>query len=265
MAFQTSIRGKRLHKFYCMHCGERLAREKIRRTVTPQDADYKEQLPSGHHGRPGGKSFSLRFSRTVYLNQNVNISDTRFVCPACKKRVPFDEQLIRARVQKVLGKRILTRGELESHREAAAKRKRFLTELKSMLFTLFFLALFVPVCKVLHWDSYIILLALIEMYIAIRGTVELIRLKNTPITETRDDEMHRLHARAYGNIEEVQAATVCHCFRCATSFSPDEIREWAEDGKTAACPNCRGTNIIPEDENDPIDGERLADIHYYWY
>lgn len=259
MPYSIALRGKRFKKFYCACCGERLAREKIRRTVTPQDEDYGEHCFRGHSTGKGQISFSYHHTP----QQNIKVSDTRYACPACHKRIPFKEQMIRAGIQKKLKKRRLTPTEILSYHEEFARKYRNRSKAKGLLFDLAVLA----ICGVLYVAISIplILLALITAWLLIPNTVRLIRHRNDPVTESRDDKFHRLHAKAYGNEAELQTAALCHCFHCVKSFSPAEIFEWAEDGKTALCPCCRNMTVIPEDESDPIDGSRLADINKYWF
>ena len=262
MAFSIAMRGKRLKKFYCIHCEERLKREKITRTVTSQDEDYGEHLPRGAH--PGKRSgASLSFHYTYVPKQKIKVSDTRFACPVCHKRVAFDEQMIRARIQKNLKKRRLSPTELVSHREEAARKQRNAAEAKGLFFSLGVLA----ICGVIYYFCAFnpIPLVIIGIWMLVKNIFRSVMHRNDPISESRDDEMHRLHARAYGNREELQSASLCHCFCCVKSFSPAEIGEWAEDGKTAVCPYCHGTTVIPENETDPIDDSRLARINQYWY
>ena len=102
-------------KFYCRRCGERLKREESTRTVKKGDSDYERVR---------------RLGRTRMIG-DVRHTTYRFRCYGCDESIELDEQRLVKRVQKRLGKRILTDeeyGALRSDAVRAEARKRSVTD-----------------------------------------------------------------------------------------------------------------------------------------
>src|SRR5262245_15380299 len=80
------------------------------------------------------------------------------------------------------------------------------------------------------------------------------------------EALQRLSSR---HRRDVQAACVCGCFYCVTTFSPTEISEWVDErdavSSTALCPNCGIDSVIPEQPDRPLNDEILAAMHAYWF
>ena len=98
-------------KFYCRRCGEHLKRSGSTRTVKRGDPEYR---------------YVRRFGRTRMIG-DVQYTTYRFRCYGCDESIELDEQRLVKRVQKRLGKRILTDeeyGALRSDAVRAEARKR---------------------------------------------------------------------------------------------------------------------------------------------
>ena len=91
-------------KFYCHTCGGRLVRSPRTRTVKPGDPDH------GKYSRMGGHT---------HVIGAVEVTEYDFRCLSCDTTVGYDEQCVIDRVQKRVGKSILSQAELDENREAA--------------------------------------------------------------------------------------------------------------------------------------------------
>ena len=103
-------------KFYCRRCGERLKREESTCTVKKGDSDYERVR---------------RLGRTRMIG-DVQYTTYRFRCYGCDESIGLDEQRLVKRVQKRLGKRILTDEEYGALRSDAVRseaKKRNITDI----------------------------------------------------------------------------------------------------------------------------------------
>ena len=94
-------------RYHCIHCGAVLKKERTHRVVTKDDKDYYQYHNYG--------SFPLR-DHDVY--------DYRFQCPACGKRISFNEQCVMSRIQKKQGHFILSSSEIKDHYKACTEEHR---------------------------------------------------------------------------------------------------------------------------------------------
>ncbi|TXJ07751.1 MAG: cytoplasmic protein [Acinetobacter sp.] len=56
---------------------------------------------------------------------------------------------------------------------------------------------------------------------------------------------------------EILASRACGCFQCLQIFSPEQICEWTDNGKTAICPYCQTNTIIGDASRYPINNDFL--------
>lgn len=91
-------------KFYCHTCGERLINHPRTRLFKRGDPEYKEYSRVGHMRRIG----------------DVELTEYDFKCPSCNRIINPDEQYVIEKMQKMLGKHILTEEEF-AKKEAAAR------------------------------------------------------------------------------------------------------------------------------------------------
>jgi hypothetical protein len=67
------------------------------------------------------------------------------------------------------------------------------------------------------------------------------------------------------NRAAVEAATVCGCYSCLALFSPKEVQEWTDWGKTALCPKCGIDAVLPEGCGLSLTPEWLRELKLHWF
>ncbi|MBQ4317196.1 MAG: hypothetical protein IJC20_03010 [Clostridia bacterium] len=117
-------------RFSCHKCGQRLEKQSKTRTVKREDPEYKK------HSRILGKR----------LIGDVELTEYEFFCPSCKSVVTFDEQRVTERIQKHIGKNILSQTEIDEYAEKAKaeltkKDKTYSIFVKILTIAVVFLAL----------------------------------------------------------------------------------------------------------------------------
>lgn len=78
-------------------------------------------------------------------------------------------------------------------------------------------------------------------------------------------ELIKLHKHAIYNREKVEKTDLCGCFYCKRTFSPQEIKEWTDDEKTAICPYCNVDAVICNDSHYAFTQEDLEILHQYYF
>lgn len=66
---------------------------------------------------------------------------------------------------------------------------------------------------------------------------------------------------------EIEANTLCGCFYCLSTFSPDEIVDWVVEpsgGETALCPQC-GIDAVLSSKYPITDVLFLQQMNQYWF
>ena len=59
---------------------------------------------------------------------------------------------------------------------------------------------------------------------------------------------------------------MCGCSYCRTTFPPESIDTWLNEGSgTAVCPHCGIDSVIPATEVYPLTPELLDAMHAYWF
>lgn len=96
-----------LKKFYCHKCGERLRKHSRTRTLRRGDPDYEK------HSVIGGTHVIGDVELTEYDG---------FQCPACGSIVEYGEQCIVEKIQKQLGKNILSENEIADRRDSVKEK-----------------------------------------------------------------------------------------------------------------------------------------------
>ena len=118
-------------KFYCHKCGDRLARNARTRTIKRGDPDYREHSSFG----------------TKRVIGDIELTEYDFKCWTCNRIINPDEQYVIERMQKMLGKHILTDEEFAENEEKARvaivkKRKTTDIVVKAVSITVALLVLF---------------------------------------------------------------------------------------------------------------------------
>ena len=90
-------------KFYCHKCGDQLIRESRTRIIQRGDPDYREHSHRGH----------------THMIGDVELTEYDFKCRSCDRIIPRDAQYVTEKIQKRLGKHILSEQEIFENEEAA--------------------------------------------------------------------------------------------------------------------------------------------------
>ena len=109
-------------KFYCRKCGERLVKNPRTRLIRRGDPEYKK------HSKIGG----------MHVIGDVEVTEYDFKCLSCDTVIESDEQYIVEKIQKKLGKSIISEAEYSENQEearATIERKRRITEKTVKIFT----------------------------------------------------------------------------------------------------------------------------------
>ena len=126
-------------KFYCHTCGERLINHPRTRLIERGDPEYKEYSHVGHMRRIG----------------DVELTEYDFQCPSCNRIINPDEQYVIEKMQKMVGKNILTEEEFTQN-EAAARlaieRKKKITTI--IVTVIFIIATIIALYFAIKTDSF---------------------------------------------------------------------------------------------------------------
>lgn len=88
-------------KFFCHKCGCQLSKASRTRTIKRGDPDYREHNKMGR----------------THLIGDIELTEYDFHCPSCGNTIPFDEQCVMERIQKSVGRIVLTQEEIEINSE----------------------------------------------------------------------------------------------------------------------------------------------------
>ncbi len=111
-----------IKKFYCHGCGGGLVKKPRTRTLRRGDPDYKK------HSQ-------------IDMIGDVELTEYDFKCHDCGKITSYDEQCVIEKIQKSIGRHILSQAEITEHTpkaKADLKRKRDIT---NIIVKIFFIAL----------------------------------------------------------------------------------------------------------------------------
>lgn len=73
------------------------------------------------------------------------------------------------------------------------------------------------------------------------------------------------HRISMYNRSMLEEDSLCGCFHCRKIFSPMEITNWCDQGKTALCPHCGIDSVIAESAGYPLTAEFLEEMHARWF
>jgi predicted RNA-binding Zn-ribbon protein involved in translation (DUF1610 family) len=93
-------------KFYCHKCGQRLINHPRTRLIKRGDPDYREHSSAGRIGH-------------THLIGDVELTEYDFKCPSCNRIIDPDEQYVIEKIQKMVGRHIITAEEYFAHEQAA--------------------------------------------------------------------------------------------------------------------------------------------------
>ena len=76
-------------------------------------------------------------------------------------------------------------------------------------------------------------------------------------------DLEAVHKASFKNRESIEKSEKCACFFCGKVFSPSEIEDWTDGGKTALCPFCNVDSVIGDGAVYPLTEELLNSLHKY--
>lgn len=78
------------------------------------------------------------------------------------------------------------------------------------------------------------------------------------------EELKTIHNSCSYHKDVLEKSKLCGCFYCRRTYSPSEIDEWCDGGKTALCAKCGIDSVIPLD--DKVDNTSLLEkMSMYWF
>ena len=82
--------------------------------------------------------------------------------------------------------------------------------------------------------------------------------------------MRHAHAQSIHHRRMIEKSTLCGCFCCHATFSPDAITRWTdtaetEDRHTALCPVCGIDSVIGDATGLDISPAFLAEMNLWWF
>ncbi len=78
-----------------------------------------------------------------------------------------------------------------------------------------------------------------------------------PISEASEYSIHQKDA--------LEISEKAACYECLTVFSPSEISEFTDGGKTALCPYCGIDAVLPSNAGFPFSQAGLEALNEYWF
>ncbi len=78
-------------------------------------------------------------------------------------------------------------------------------------------------------------------------------------------QVHQAARLAMHNKTQLDNTSKCGCYHCFAIFTPQEIKEWTDDGDTAICPFCFVDAVLPETSDFPLNKQFLEKLHAYWF
>lgn len=73
------------------------------------------------------------------------------------------------------------------------------------------------------------------------------------------------HTFSFDNRNLLKKADKCGCFYCKKIYSPDRIKDWTDEGRTAICPYCKVDAVIPEIDSIEVTEELLNTLHKKYF
>jgi hypothetical protein len=78
------------------------------------------------------------------------------------------------------------------------------------------------------------------------------------------------HRHSSNHRDEIASSTICGCFYCRSTFTPQAVTEWVDEGpddcgQTALCPRCGVDSVIGDRSGFPVTDEFLAAMNAHWF
>lgn len=81
-----------------------------------------------------------------------------------------------------------------------------------------------------------------------------------------NSELKKAHQYCTNNKKQLNESTICGCFYCCKIYSPNEIKEYLNEGDgTAICPYCGIDTVIAQNVGFKITKEFLKKMRDYWF
>jgi hypothetical protein len=79
-------------------------------------------------------------------------------------------------------------------------------------------------------------------------------------------DLIKAHQHSSNNLKEIEASSICGCFYCEKTFSPDQIEKWIDKGRCAICPFCFIDSVIGDKSELPVtEPNFLKQMHDFWF
>ena len=67
------------------------------------------------------------------------------------------------------------------------------------------------------------------------------------------------------NMSVLKNSSLAGCYCCLNIFHPSEIKEKADNGKTAICPKCSVDSVLADTSSFKINKSNLEKLNLYWF
>lgn len=246
-------------RHYCAKCGAKLKRERTHRVVKKEDKDYFR-----YHRRGS-------FPRRDY-----DVYDYRFRCPSCESRIAFDEQRIIGRIQKHLRHPILSASEIQEYYEQHKKVTHKAVLLQHILLPVVVSAIAVVLNCIPNADGNTGNYTAPAIFFIVVATVFAVRaimrykgvdqvLSGDSYSYEKEAQFKKLHTYSSHNRDLVAASEKCYCFYCKAVISRYLIKDFADHGQTAICPECSIDSILPDAIDETINKQIIEEMNEYWF
>jgi hypothetical protein len=84
--------------------------------------------------------------------------------------------------------------------------------------------------------------------------------------ESFPEDVRQAHKHSIHHKPEIMKSNRCGCFYCCSIFTPDQIKDWVDEGDvTALCPICGIDSVIGDHSGFEITKEFLEKMKLYWF
>lgn len=77
--------------------------------------------------------------------------------------------------------------------------------------------------------------------------------------------LESVHAHSFENREEISRSGLCYCMFCKRVSFSVLIHEWADEGKTALCPNCGVDSVIGDASGVEMTPALMTSLHDFYF
>lgn len=80
-----------------------------------------------------------------------------------------------------------------------------------------------------------------------------------------DDKLKDAYLHTIYNRDEIERSKGCYCISCQTFFKPEEIEDYADEGRTGICPNCYCDAIIADGSGIKMSDNLLESLNHKYF